>query len=73
MIPNTLKKYIITGKDTLKIAYQDVVYSISYHDHTLTKRQLKTRIAEYSSDINKKSGSLNVIFNHRILLNHNFD
>jgi len=34
---------------------------------------LKTRIAEYSSDINKKSGSPSVISNHRISLDHNFD
>jgi len=34
---------------------------------------LKTRIAEYSSDINKKSGFPSVISNHRISLDHNFD
>ena len=38
-----------------------------------TKRRLYTRVQEYSSDINKKTGSLSVISDHRIKFTHNFD
>ena len=37
-----------------------------------TKRQVKTRIKEHRSDINKRSGPLSVISNHRIDCNHDF-
>ncbi|KYN37533.1 hypothetical protein ALC56_08095 [Trachymyrmex septentrionalis] len=80
-IPNTLKKYITTGKDTLErtvLVHHNVIYKNSCHDCDASyigqrKRQLKTRIAEHSSNINKKSGSPSVISNHQISLNHNFD
>lgn len=54
-----------------------VVYKISCHDCEVTyigqtKRQLKTRVREHRSDINKRSGSISVISDHR-LNNHDFD
>ena len=53
----------------------DIVYRISCNDcdASLARQKGKTRIAEHSSDINKKSSSPSVISNHRISLNHNFD
>jgi len=38
-----------------------------------TKRQLKTRISEHRSDINKKTGIPSVISNHRLTMGHEFD
>lgn len=56
----------------------DVVYKIdclnceaSYVGQT--KRQLKTRIHEHKSDINKKNGSPSVISEHRLVKRHEFD
>ena len=78
-IPNKLNKYIKTGKDLLEpLSHSDVVYKIFCHDCDATyvgqtKRQLKTRIQEHKSDINKKSGSPSVISNHRLSTNHDFD
>jgi len=73
---NTLKKYIKRGKDNLKaFCQQDVVYKISCNDCEATyigqtKRKLGTRIQEHIKDINKKSGTLSVISNHRVENNH---
>jgi len=45
-----------------------------HHNIGQTKRQLKTRIIEHSSDINKESiKNPSVISNHWISLDHNFD
>jgi len=38
-----------------------------------TKRSVKTRINEHFRDINKSSGSLSVICDHRLTLKHDFD
>ncbi|KYM97515.1 hypothetical protein ALC62_11809, partial [Cyphomyrmex costatus] len=43
------------------------------HKKGQTKRQLKIRVHEHVSDINKKVKSPPVISNHRIEKNHNFD
>jgi len=75
-ILNTLKRYIKRGKDNLEVlSHQDVVYKITYNDCQATyirqtKRQLRTRIHEHVIDINKKSGSLSVISNHRLENDH---
>ncbi|XP_018308772.1 uncharacterized protein [Mycetomoellerius zeteki] len=67
------------GKDQLDPLFnQNVVYKISCDDCEAsyvgqTKRQLKTRLHEHVSDINKKSKSPTVITCHRIDQNHNFD
>jgi len=59
-IPNTLKNFIKKDKDKLEHENnQNVVYKISYDDCDAsyvgqTKRQLKTRICEYITDINKQ-------------------
>ena len=59
-IPNTLKNFIKRGKDKLEHENnQNVIYKISYDDCDAsyvgqTKRQLKTRICEYITDINKQ-------------------
>jgi len=61
-IPNTLSSFIKCGKDNLDlISCHGVVYKISCHDCDAsyigqTKRQLRTRIKEYNSDIRKKNG-----------------
>ncbi|KYN05241.1 hypothetical protein ALC62_03844 [Cyphomyrmex costatus] len=78
-IPNTLKNFIKRGKDKLEYTHnQNVVYKISCDNCDAsyvgqTKRQLKTRIHEHSSDINKTSKSPSVISNHRIEKNHDFN
>jgi len=77
-ILNTLKRYIkqVFYKDVLEVlSHQDVVYKIKCNDCEATyigqtKRQLKTRIHEHVIDINKKSGSLSVISNHRLENDH---
>jgi len=50
------------------------VYKINCKDYALyvgqMKRQLKTRLHKYIVDVNKKSNSLSVIFNHRLETNH---
>jgi len=38
-----------------------------------TKRLLKTRIKEHTTDINKKNGTLSVISNHRLEQKHEFN
>lgn len=55
----------------------DVVYKISCENCDVTcigqtKRQLKTRVSEHISDINKKSTFPSVISDHRLNTNHNF-
>ncbi|KYQ59927.1 hypothetical protein ALC60_01023 [Trachymyrmex zeteki] len=78
-IPNSLNKFIKKGKDQLDpLCNQNVVYKISCDDCEAsyvgqTKRQLKTRLHEHVSNINKKSKSPTVITSHRIDQNHNFD
>ncbi|KYQ51737.1 hypothetical protein ALC60_09152 [Trachymyrmex zeteki] len=78
-IPNSLNKFIKKGKYQLDPLFnQNVVYKISCDDCEAsyvgqTKRQLKTRLHEHVSDINKKSKSPTVITCHRIDQNHNFD
>ncbi|KYQ51746.1 hypothetical protein ALC60_09135 [Trachymyrmex zeteki] len=46
---------------------------ITVHGLNNISRQLKTRLHEHVSDINKKSKSPTVITSHRIDQNHNFD
>jgi len=79
-IPNTLRRYIKYGKDSLDptVTRQDIVYKISCHDCEAsyigqTKRQLRTRINEHISDINKKSKLPSVISNHRLEFRHDFE
>ncbi|KYQ57302.1 hypothetical protein ALC60_03737 [Trachymyrmex zeteki] len=78
-IPNSLRKFIGKGKDQLDhLCNQNVVHKISCNDCDANyvgqmKRQLKTRLHEHVSDINKRSKSPTVITNHRIDQNHNFD
>jgi len=58
------------------VARQDMGFKISCHDCEAlhrTKRQLKTRINEHISDINKKSGSPSVVSNHRLECRHEFE
>jgi len=60
------------------MTHQGVVYQISCHGCDAsyigqTKRQLRTRIKEHVSDINKKSGFPSVITEHRLNFNHNFE
>lgn len=38
-----------------------------------TKRQLRTRIKEHQTDINKKSGNLSVVSSHRLEFQHVFN
>jgi len=57
---------------------QDVVYKINCLECEVfyigqTKRLLKTRIKEHTTDINKKNGSLSVISNHRLEHKHEFN
>jgi len=76
-IPYTLNSFVKYGKDSLDpMSHHGVVYKISCHDCEASyvgqiKRQLRTRINEYISDIRKKNGSPSVISEHRI--NHNHD
>jgi len=73
---NTLKRYVKRGKDGLDVlSHHDVVYKIKCNNCGATyigqtKRQLGTRIHEHIKDINKKSGSLSVIWNHRLDNDH---
>ena len=75
----TLNTFINTGKDKLTLmSHNDVVYRISCKECEATyvgqtKRQLKTRIKEHRSDINKTSGLPSVISNHRLEFDHEFD
>jgi len=77
-IPNKLRKYIKTGKDKLEVKdCCDVVYKINCKDCKVsyvgqTKRCFKTRLHEHRTDINKKSGLLSVISQHRLQENHEF-
>jgi len=76
---NKLDQIIKTGKDQLNVTQQrNVVYRISCTQCNMTyvgqtKRQLKTRIKEHKLDINKKTGILSVISEHRLELGHEFD
>jgi len=78
-IPVTLNSFIKCGKDSLdSMSQHGVVYKITCHDYDAsyvgqTKRQLRTRIKEHVSDINKKSGSPSVISEHRRNFNHEFE
>jgi len=78
-IPSTLHSLIKCGMDSLDLMSQHgVVYKITCHDCDAsyigqTKRQLRTRIKEHVSDINKKSGSPSVISEHRLRFNHDFE
>ncbi|KYQ46783.1 hypothetical protein ALC60_14208 [Trachymyrmex zeteki] len=78
-IPNTLKSFIKKGKDQLELlSNQNVVYKISCDDCEAsyvgkTKRNLKTRLHEHISDINKKTGSSTVVTDHRVNYNHSFN
>ena len=77
-IPNLLKNFIKKGKDGLDpLCNQNVVYKIFCDNCNVnyvsqTKRQLKIRLQEHTSDINKKSKLSSMISNHRIDHNHNF-
>jgi len=76
---NSLNKYIKTGKDKLNPdSCCGVVYKINCHECDAsyvgqTKRSLKTRVKEHVSDIKKSAGSLSVISDHRLALNHEFN
>jgi len=78
-IYNTLKRYIKRGKDVLDLlSHRDVVYKIKCNDCEATyigqtKRQLGTRIHEHIKDINKKSGVLSVISDHRLDYDHDMN
>ncbi|XP_071580549.1 uncharacterized protein [Temnothorax nylanderi] len=78
-VAHPLKKFIKTGKDNLdKLAHSNVVYKIPCRECEATyvgqtKRQLKTRVKEHRSDINKNSGSPLVISCHRLETDHDFD
>ncbi|KYN50362.1 hypothetical protein ALC62_15472, partial [Cyphomyrmex costatus] len=77
-ILNNFKKLIKRGKDHLEPSHNQNVYKISCEDCNVsyvgqTKRQLKTRLHEYASDINKKAKSSSAITNHRIENNYNFN
>jgi len=78
-IPHTLNTFIKCGNDSLDpMSHQGVVYKISCYDCDAfyvrqTKRQLRTRIKEHVSDINKKSNSPSVISEHRLNFNHEFE
>jgi len=77
-IPHTLNTFTKCGKDSLDpMSHLGVVYKITCHDRDAsyvgqTKRQLRTRIKEHVSDINKKNGSSSVISEHRLNSNHEF-
>jgi len=76
-IPNTLKS-IKRGKDELEpLSNQNVAYKISCEDYDAsyvgqTKRKLNKRLHEHISDTKKRTGSLSVISDHCMNLNHNF-
>jgi len=76
-IPNWLKNFIEKRKNGLDpLCNPNVVYKISCDNCDAsyvgqTKRQLKTRLQEHASDINRRSKSPSVISNHRIDHNHN--
>jgi len=78
-IPHTLNTFIKGGKDSLDpMSHLGVVYKMTFHDCNAsyvgqTKRQLRTRIKEHVSDINKKNGSPSVISEHRLNFNHDFE
>jgi len=75
-VPNTLNRFIKRGKDIIEPLLQnDCVYKIECLNCNMTyvgqtKRRLCTRLKEHSVDINKKSGGLSVISNHRLEYNH---
>jgi len=75
---NSLTKFIKTGKDPVDhSSCYNVVYQIKCRDCEAsyvgqTKRPLKTRIKEHLEDINKSSGLLSVVSNHRVESNHDF-
>jgi len=76
---NSLQKFIKTGKDQLStLSSCGVVYKINCNDCEAsyvgqTKRSLKTRINEHFKDINKTSGALSVISDHRLNNSHEFN
>jgi hypothetical protein len=78
-VAHPLKKFIKTGKDNLdKLAHSNVVYKILCRECEAayvgqTKRQLKTRVKEHRSDINRNPGSPSVISCHRLETDHDFD
>jgi len=73
---NSLSKFIKTGKDPLDhFSCCNVVYQINCRDCEAsyvgqTKRPLKTRINEHRKDINKSSGLLSVVSDHRAINRH---
>lgn len=75
---NKLDKFIKTGKDIIDPMSQcGVIYKINCNDCDAsyvgqTKRRLISRIKEYLSDINKKTGSPSVISSHRLDFDHDF-
>ncbi|XP_067216923.1 reticulocyte-binding protein homolog 1 isoform X1 [Linepithema humile] len=76
---NKLNTYIKTGKDKLEHKKQnDIVYQINCNQCEATYigqtgRQLQIRIKEHRKDINKKTGTLSVISEHKIKYNHEFE
>lgn len=78
-IPKKLNRLIKKGKDNIdKMHKTDLVYMINCNDCDAkyigqTKRQLKTRIKEHSSNIKKHISNYNVISKHRCEFNHEFD
>jgi len=75
-VPNTLNIFIKRGKDRIEPQLQnDCVYKIECSNCDMTyvgqtKRRLCTRLKEHRADINKKSGLLSVVSNHRLENNH---
>lgn len=75
---DSLRKFIKTGKDKIDNVFRsNVVYKLkclecdaTYIEQT--KRQLKTRIKEHRSNINR-AASPSVISIHRLNLNYEFD
>jgi len=69
-ILNTLKRYVKRGKDDLEVlSHQDIVYKITCNDCEATYiEQTKRQLSTHKHVIDKKSGSLSVIYNR--LENH---
>ncbi|XP_071653431.1 uncharacterized protein [Temnothorax longispinosus] len=76
---NKLKKFIKVQKDVLPAqSNKNVVYKISCRECDATyvgqtKRQLKTRISEHRSHINRITSTQSVVTEHRQNLDHDFD
>jgi len=76
---NSFSNFIKTGKDRLSVSsHCNVVYRIDCNDCEAnyvgqTKRRLNTRIRKHLNDIKKSTGTLSVVSDHRLKLNHDFN